>query len=146
MRTWCSIKDRRRRKNGNAMDFAQWEIFTQICITFFSWKSDFFFRTKLGFLKEAINSKSAILLEENYRGILSIFVLSCEKKKNNCCSFYKLMQIFSITSSYVVSNKEFYYFSEMLSYCARTSPHDGPLWGQSHFGIGILFSYQHRNI
>ena len=37
-------------------------------------------------------------------------------KKNNCCSFYKLMQIFSITSSYVVSNKEFYYFSEMLSY------------------------------
>ena len=56
------------------------------------------------------------------------------------------MQIFSITSSYVVSNKEFYYFSEMLSHCARTRPHDGPLWGQSHFGIGILFSYQHRSI
>jgi hypothetical protein len=48
------------------MDFAQWEIFTQICITFFSWKSDFFFGTKLGFLKEANNSKP----EENYRGIL----------------------------------------------------------------------------
>ena len=29
-----------------------------------------FFRTKLGFLKEANNSKPAILLEENYRRIL----------------------------------------------------------------------------
>ena len=68
--------------------------------------------------------------------ILIYFVPLYEKNKTH--QQLKLMQIFSITSSYVVSNKEFYYFSEMLSHCARTRPHDGPLWGQNHFDIAIL--------